>query len=127
MDVILRSLLSLLCAGLMTSPAPEVTATAPQKDGRCGLIYFNKWDPASRQLATFSVRPTGGDLTRLTPWKKHTTTVAVSPDARYMIASRYERETDTFRLVKTSTEGGSWNRFSPKDGKSYGDVAISPT
>ena len=111
----------------MASPAPEVATSASPEGGRCGLIYFNKWDPTSRQLATFSVRPTGDDLTRLTPGKKHTTTVAVSPDARYMIASRYERETDTYRLVKTSTVGGSWKRLSPKDGESYADVAISPT
>lgn len=127
MDITFRSLvLTLLCAGLLGAPSAGAADSQREATGRCGLIFLNRWDPEVRKQATFSVRPTGGDLTRLTPWRKTSGAVAVSPDARYMIGSRYERETDNFRLIKVSTEGGRWRRFTPKDGASYGGAVISP-
>lgn len=127
MDITFRSLLlALLCIGLVGAPFAVAGDARQRAAGRCGLIFLNRWDPEVRKQATFSVRPTGGDVTRLTPWRRTSGTVAVSPDARYMIGSRYERETDTYRLTKTSTEGGRWRRFTPKDGASYGGPVISP-
>lgn len=127
MDITFRSLLlTVMCAGLIGAPAAGANDLHTEATGRCGLIFLNRWDPELRKQATFSVRPTGDDLTRLTPWRRTTGAVAVSPDARYIIGSRYERETDSYKLIKTSTEGGRWKRFTPKDEASYGDVAISP-
>ena len=106
---------------------PAFTSTDLAASKQCGLIFITRWDFELRQQAAFSVRPNGDDVRRLTSWSKRTGAVAISPDATFMIGVRYDRPTDTFSVVRASSEEGKWKQLTPEDGASYGDPQISPS
>lgn len=108
--------------------ATERTIAISAVDGRCGLIFFERWDRERKKAAVFSMTPTGGQLMRLTPWKRSLHSPVVSDDARLLVFTMKDPDTRERRLFKVSAYGGAPKEVQAPPGNvgNFGGISFSP-
>jgi len=123
---ILQRLMPGTCALVLSAAGFTPLSAAADEHGRCGLLFFSRYNQERQKGALFSMTPGGADLTRNSPWKGSVGDQSeVSPDARFIIESRWVKSTENYALFRISTYGGKWERLTDNEAD-YADPAISP-